>query len=143
VPALPRFEGRSSLKSWLYRIATNACLKTIERRPKRVLPIDYGPAADPHDPLAAPLVESAWLEPYPDAGIERDDGPACHDARYEQREAIELAFVAALQHIPAKQRAVLVLRDVLGFLGKRGRRDTRDDTRRRGHRTPARAQDRR
>ena len=53
--ALPRFEGRSSLKSWLYRIATNACLKAIERRPRRVLPIDYGPAADPHDPLAQPI----------------------------------------------------------------------------------------
>src|SRR6201996_5988426 len=69
--ALPRFEGRSSLKSWLYRIATNACLKTIERRPTRVLPIDYGPAADRHHPLTAPLVESVWLDPYPDAGIER------------------------------------------------------------------------
>jgi RNA polymerase sigma-70 factor (ECF subfamily) len=113
--ALPRFEGRSSTKSWLYRIATNACLKTIERRPKRVLPIDYGPAADPHDPLAAPLVESVWLEPYPDAGIELEDRLASPDARYEQREAVELAFVAALQHIPAKQRAVLILRDVLGF----------------------------
>jgi RNA polymerase sigma-70 factor, ECF subfamily len=113
--ALPQFEGRSSLKSWLYRIATNACLKTIERRPKRVLPIDYGPAGDPHDPLAAPLVESVWLEPYPDAGIELEDGLASPDARYEQREAVELAFVAALQHIPAKQRAVLILRDVLGY----------------------------
>jgi RNA polymerase sigma-70 factor, ECF subfamily len=113
--ALPQFDGRSSLKSWLYRIATNACLKTIERRPKRVLPIDFGPAADPHDPLAAPLVESVWLEPYPDAGIELEDGLASPDARYEQREAVELAFVAALQHIPAKQRAVLILRDVLAF----------------------------
>ena len=71
--ALPRFEARSSLKSWLYRIATNACLKTIERRPKRVLPVDYGPAADPHDPLAQPLVESIWLEPYPDLGLELED----------------------------------------------------------------------
>jgi len=113
--ALPRFEGRSSLKSWLYRIATNACLKAIERRPRRVLPIDYGPAADPHDPLAQPIVESVWLEPYPDASIELEDGLASPDARYEQREAVELAFVAALQHIPAKQRAVLILRDVLGF----------------------------
>jgi RNA polymerase sigma-70 factor (ECF subfamily) len=112
--SVPRFEGRSSLKSWLYRIATNACLKTIERRPRRVLPIDYGPPADPHDPLAQPLVESIWLEPYPDASIELEDRLA-PDARYEQREAIELAFVAALQHIPAKQRAVLILRDVLGF----------------------------
>ncbi|MGA9857690.1 MAG: sigma-70 family RNA polymerase sigma factor [Solirubrobacteraceae bacterium] len=113
--ALPQFEGRSSLKSWLYRIATNACLKMIARRPRRVLPIDYGAAADPHDPLAAPLVESVWLEPYPDAGIEAEDSLASPDARYEQREAVELAFVAALQHIPAKQRAVLILRDVLGF----------------------------
>jgi RNA polymerase sigma-70 factor (ECF subfamily) len=64
--ALPRFEGRSSLKSWLYKIATNACLRMIERRPRRVLPIDYGPAADPHDRLAPPLVESVWIEPYPD-----------------------------------------------------------------------------
>ena len=112
---LPRFEGRSSLKSWLYRIATNACLKTIERRPRRVLPIDYGPAADPHDPLAQPLLESVWLEPYPEIGIELGDRLASPDARYEQREGVELAFVAALQHIPARQRAVLILRDVLGF----------------------------
>jgi RNA polymerase sigma-70 factor (ECF subfamily) len=113
--SLPRFEGRSSLKSWLYRIATNACLKMIERRPRRVLPIDYGPAADPHAPLEQPLVESVWIEPYPDAGVEVEDGLASPDARYEQREAVELAFVAALQHLPAKQRAVLILRDVLGF----------------------------
>jgi RNA polymerase sigma-70 factor (ECF subfamily) len=109
--ALPRFEGRSSLKSWLYKIATNACLKMIERRPKRVLPVDFGPAADPHDPLAQPLLESVWLEPYPDIGTELDSP----DARYEQRESVELAFVAALQHIPARQRAVLILRDVLGY----------------------------
>jgi RNA polymerase sigma-70 factor (ECF subfamily) len=113
--ALPRFEGRSSLKSWLYRIATNACLKTIERRPRRVLPIDYGPAADPHDPLTPPLVESVWLEPYPDIGIEVEDQLASPAARYEQRESVELAFVAAIQHVPARQRAVLILRDVLGF----------------------------
>jgi RNA polymerase sigma-70 factor (ECF subfamily) len=116
--ALPRFEGRSSLKSWLYRIATNACLRTIKRRPRRVLPIDYAPAADPHDPLAAPLVESVWIEPYPDAGIEFEDRLASPDGRYEQRESVELAFVAALQHIPARQRAVLILRDVLAFSAK-------------------------
>jgi RNA polymerase sigma-70 factor, ECF subfamily len=116
--ALPRFEGRSSLKSWLYTIATNACLKAIERRPKRVLPIDYGPAADPHEPRAQPLVESVWLEPYPDTGIELEDKLASPAARYEQRESIELAFIAALQQIPARQRAVLILRDVLGFSAK-------------------------
>jgi RNA polymerase sigma-70 factor (ECF subfamily) len=104
---LARFQGRSSLRSWLYTIATNACLRAIERRPKRVLPIDYGPAAtDPHGPLAGPLVESVWIDPYPSP-----------DARYEQRESVELAFIAALQHLPAQQRAVLILRDVLGFSG--------------------------
>src|SRR5213595_962927 len=109
------FEARSSLRSWLYKIATNACLKAIERRPKRVLPIDYAPAADPHDGPAEPLTESVWLEPYPDGelGVAADLlGP---DARYEQRESIELAFTAALQHLPARQRAVLILRDVLGL----------------------------
>ena len=116
--ALPRFEGRCSLTSWLYRIATNACLKALERRPRRVLPIDYGPAADPHNPLAPPLVESVWLDPYPGTGIELEDQLASPAARYEQRESVELAFVAALQHIPAKQRAVLILRDVLGFAAK-------------------------
>jgi RNA polymerase sigma-70 factor, ECF subfamily len=108
---LARFEGRSSLRSWLYRIATNACLRAIERRPQRVLPIDYGPPGDPHDGLATPLSESVWVEPYAD----EEDGPAAPAARYERRESIELAFVAALQHLPARQRAVLILRDVLGF----------------------------
>ena len=64
--ALPRFEGRSSVRSWLYKIATNVCLRAIERRPRRVLPVDYGPAADPHDGPAEPVTEAVWLEPYPD-----------------------------------------------------------------------------
>jgi RNA polymerase sigma-70 factor (ECF subfamily) len=112
--SLARFEGRSSLRSWLYRIATNACLRAIERRPKRVLPMDYAPAADPHGARGRPVNDPVWLEPYPDAslGLEGLAGP---DARYEQRESIELAFIAALQHLPARQRAVLILREVLGF----------------------------
>jgi RNA polymerase sigma-70 factor (ECF subfamily) len=112
---LPQFEGRSSLRSWLYRVATNSCLRLIERRPKRVLPIDYGPPSDAHDDPAPPLVESVWLEAYPDTLIA--DGFAAPEARYERRESVELAFVAALQHLPARQRAVLILRDVLGFSG--------------------------
>jgi RNA polymerase sigma factor (sigma-70 family) len=112
---LPRFEGRSSLHSWLYAIATNACLRAIERRPKRVLPIDYGPASDPHDGPDKPLLESVWVEPYPDELLGLSDGAAAPEARYEQRESVELAFVAALQNLPARQRAVLILRDVLGF----------------------------
>jgi RNA polymerase sigma-70 factor, ECF subfamily len=112
---LVRFEGRSSLRSWLYTIATNACLNVIARRPKRVLPIDYGPPTDPHHAPGEPLVESVWVEPYPDERLGVEDGFAAPEARYEQRESVELAFVAALQHLPATQRAVLILREVLGF----------------------------
>ena len=66
---LKRFEGRSSLRSWLYTIATNTCLNQLAKRPKRVLPIDYGPSWDPHDGVGEPLVESVWIEPYPDAQL--------------------------------------------------------------------------
>jgi RNA polymerase sigma-70 factor (ECF subfamily) len=112
---LARFEGRSSFRSWLYTIATNASLRTIEQRPKRVLPIDYSPAADPHGVPAEALTEPVWLEPYPDAELGLASELLGPDARYEQRESIELAFTAALQHLPARQRAVLILREVLGF----------------------------
>ena len=115
---LPRFEGRSSLRSWLYRIATNASLNAIERRPRRMLPIDHGPPADPHDPPGTPLVESTWVEPYPDEQLGLVDGRAAPEARYERREGVELAFVAALQHLPPNQRAALILREVLGFSGQ-------------------------
>ena len=114
---LSSFQGRSSLRSWLYSIATNVCLRAIERRRSRVLPIDYGPPADPHEPVQAPLLESVWLDPYPDEQLGLEGGPAGPDARYEQRESIELAFVAALQLLTPRQRAVLILRDVLGFSG--------------------------
>jgi RNA polymerase sigma-70 factor (ECF subfamily) len=112
---LGRFEGRSSLRSWLYTIATNTCLNHIEKRPKRVLPVDYTGAADPHGGPGEPVVESIWVEPYPDELIGVDDELAGPEARYEQREAVELAFVAALQLLPANQRAVLIFREVLGF----------------------------
>ncbi len=109
-----RFEGKSSLRSWLYRIATNTCLDAIGKRPRRVLPIDYGPGADPHDSPGTPLAESVWIEPYPDELL-GGDVFASPEASYEQRESVELAFVAALQHLPDQQRAVLILRAVLGF----------------------------
>jgi RNA polymerase sigma-70 factor, ECF subfamily len=137
---LPRFESRSSLRSWLYRIATNTCLDVIARRPKRVLPIDYGPGADPHDSPGEPLVESVWLEPYPDETLGLADGFAAPEATYEQRESVELAFVAALQHLPANQRAALILREVLGF-SARGRRGPGDQRRVGEQRAPARSQD--
>jgi RNA polymerase sigma-70 factor, ECF subfamily len=110
---LPRFEGRSSLRAWLYRIATNVSLKAIGRRPSRVLPVDYGPPDDPHKTPREPLVESVWVDAYPDERV--GDDVASPEARYELRESVELAFIAALQHLPERQRAVLLLRDVLGF----------------------------
>jgi RNA polymerase sigma-70 factor (ECF subfamily) len=111
--ALPRFEGRSSLRSWLYTIATNTSLTAIKRRPKRVLPPDHGPPAGPGEDPGEPIVEPIWIEPYPERDL--PDGVAAPDARYEQRESLELAFVAAVQLLPPRQRAVLLMREVLGF----------------------------
>jgi RNA polymerase sigma-70 factor, ECF subfamily len=111
---LPAFAGRSSVRTWFYRIATNVCLDAIARRPRRRLPIDHGAPSEPGDP-GPPLVESVWIEPYPDETYDLPQGYAAPEARYEQQEAVELAFIAALQHLPAAQRAVLVLREVLGF----------------------------
>jgi RNA polymerase sigma-70 factor (ECF subfamily) len=112
---LPRFQGRSSVRSWLYRIATNTCLDALGRRPARTLPLDHGPASDPHDGPGRPLVESVWIEPYPDERLAARLDEGAPEARYDMRESVELAFVAALQHLPPRQRAVLILREVLGF----------------------------
>ena len=112
---LPGFAGRSAVQSWLYRIATNACLDAIARRSRRVLPVDYGPPSDTAAEIGQPLVESVWIEPFPDEVLAVPDGYAAPEARYEQREAVELAFIAAVQHLPPAQRAVLLLREVLGF----------------------------
>ena len=112
---LPTFAARSSLRTWLYRIATNACLDVMARRPSRVLPFEVGEPSALTDDVGTPLVESVWIEPFPDETLSLPHGYAAPAARYEQQEAVELAFVAALQHLPAKQRAVLLLREVLGY----------------------------
>jgi len=107
------FQGRGSLRSWLYTVATRTCLDAIEIRGSRALPVDLGPSSR-HAVLGdAPLGGVAWLGPYPDTGLAA--GPPGPDARYEQREAVELAFVAALQHLPGNQRAALLLSEVLGY----------------------------
>jgi RNA polymerase sigma-70 factor, ECF subfamily len=111
--AFDRFEGRGSLRSWLYTVATRTCLDLVETRGRRALPVDLGPSSERAVSPDAPRADIAWLGPYPDAGLA--DGPAHPDARYEQREAVEIAFVAALQHLPGNQRAALLLFEVLGF----------------------------
>jgi RNA polymerase sigma-70 factor (ECF subfamily) len=105
----------ASARAWLYSIATNVCLTELERRNRRVLPHEFGPSAEPHTPPGAPQVESKWIEPYPSEGIGTSTGRANPEASYEQREGLELAFVAALQHLAATQRAMLILREVMGF----------------------------
>ena len=109
---------QSSARSWLYTIATNVSLTELERRKRRALPHDLGPAADGRTPPGEPAVESTWLEPYPDEAMGLPAGRAAPEASYDQREAVELAFVAAAQHLAANQRAVLMLREVLGFSAK-------------------------
>ena len=95
------------------------CLDAIARRPKRVLPIDYGPPTSPGtEQTERPRADVAWIEPYPDKAFGVADGASSPEAHYERREALELAFIAALQHLPPSQRSALVLCDVLGFSAK-------------------------
>jgi RNA polymerase sigma-70 factor, ECF subfamily len=109
------FEAGRPLRPWLYRIATNASLDALAKRPKRVLPIDHSPPATPESGPGEPILERIWIEPYPDEELGLPAGHAAPEARYEQRESVEIAFIAALQYLPARQRAVLILREVLGF----------------------------
>jgi len=109
--ALDRFEGRSSLRSWLYRIATNVCLDMLRGPQRRARPMDLGPSSAADAPLAPGLPENTWIQPLPDAKAFGPDGDPADVAT--SRESIRLALVAALQHLPARQRAVLILREVL------------------------------
>jgi RNA polymerase sigma-70 factor (ECF subfamily) len=108
--ALERFEGRASLRSWLYRIATNVCLDMLDGRERRARPMDLGEARSPDGPIGEILPEVTWIEPVPDGRVVPEGDPA---AVAESRETIRLAFVAALQHLPPRQRAVLILCEVL------------------------------
>jgi RNA polymerase sigma-70 factor (ECF subfamily) len=105
------FEGRSAVRSWLYRIATNVCLDMVRSRQRRALPADMGPSSTADSFLGNPLPEAAWVTPIPDSRLLPEDGDPAELA--EMRETIRLAFITALQHLPARQRAVLILRDVL------------------------------
>ena len=109
--AYDRFEGRSSLRSWLYRIATNVCLDMLASRQRRARPMDLRPAGNADMPLPTPLVETAWIEPIPDNRVLPETSDPAELA--VARESIRLAFMAALQHLPPRQRAVLILREVL------------------------------
>jgi RNA polymerase sigma-70 factor (ECF subfamily) len=108
--ALERFEGRSSLRSWLYRIATNVCMDALSGRERRARPMDLGDARSPDGPIGEILPEVTWIEPIPDGRVLGDGDPA---AVAESRETIRLAFVAAMQHLPPRQRAALILCEVL------------------------------
>jgi RNA polymerase sigma-70 factor (TIGR02960 family) len=112
---LAGFEGRSSLRAWLYRVSTNACLRLIARRPRRVLSVDHGPPRRDPSELGEWVAGPVWLEPWPDQAPAPEAGGADPAASYLRRESVELAFVAALQHLPGTQRAVLILREVLQF----------------------------
>jgi RNA polymerase sigma-70 factor, ECF subfamily len=109
--SLERFEGRSSLRSWLYTIATNVCLDMLDSKQRRARPMDLGEARSPDGPIGEILPETTWIEPVPDELVVPENGDPAAIA--QSRETIRLAFVAALQHLPPRQRAALILCEVL------------------------------
>ncbi len=109
--SIDRFEGRASLRSWLYRIATNVCLDMVHGKERRARPMDLGPAGTADASLGEPLPEATWLQPIPDGRVLPEQADPADLA--ESRETIRLAFIAVLQHLPPRQRAVLILREVL------------------------------
>src|SRR3954454_10095152 len=111
---IDRFEGRSALRSWLYRIATNVCLDMLQGPQRRARPMDLGPSSTADSALSPGLPESSWVQPIPDGRVLPNSGDSGDPAELAaERDSIRLAFVAALQHLPARQRAVLILREVL------------------------------
>jgi RNA polymerase sigma-70 factor (ECF subfamily) len=110
---LASFEGRAPLRAWLYKIATHTALNAVASRRRRSLPTATHPPADPQAPLLGPNHEIRWLEPLPNALLA--DSSASPEALYDTQESVTLAFLAALQHLPGRQRAALILRDVLGW----------------------------
>lgn len=109
--SLDRFEGRSALRSWLYKITTNVCLDMLGGSQRRARPMDMGPAGTADDRLGPPLGEVTWIEPIPDGRLLPESSDPAETAAL--RDSVRLAFVAALQHLPPRQRAVLILREVL------------------------------
>jgi RNA polymerase sigma-70 factor, ECF subfamily len=110
---LPTFEGRSDIRTWLYKVTTNVCLDALDKREPRTLPMQLGPAAGPSDAIGPPRFDLTWVEPCP-ASLYSSPEPSPAEL-YERRQSVALAFLVALQLLPAKQRALLILHDVLGF----------------------------
>ncbi len=114
---LETYAGRASFRAWLYKIATNACLDALEHRSRRILPLETSAPAHPFEPNPTPVEESIWIQPFPEEWLAPTS--ANPEAQYDAYESISLAFLVALQVLPPRQRAVLILSDVLGWSMKK------------------------